>query len=259
MLIQTFIHIPGISYKKERRLWREGYLCWEDILGEKEIGWLNKNVYYSLKSYLLESRENLSSQNHIYFKNLLPKREVFRVYPEFSNKIAYIDVETNGNYSDDCLALIGLNDGDSYKSYIRGVNLDEFAKDLKNYSLLVTFNGSGFDIPVLKMSFPTVEFNQLHIDLYTLFRRLGFKGGLKSIENQLGLQRDEEVAHLTGYDAVWLWRQYLYGSVEALNLLIMYNKEDVNNLKFLLDFAYEQLRNQYLGEVKDPALKDGAF
>jgi hypothetical protein len=69
-------------------------------------------------------------------------------------------------------------------------------------------------------------------------RRLGYHGGLKSIERQLGLQRDGALKQVNGYLAVLLWREYKRGNRGALDTLIRYNLEDVVNLQYLADFVY---------------------
>ena len=53
--------------------------------------------------------------------------------------------------------------------------------------LLVTFFGSGFDLPVLRHAFPQVRFDVLHIDLCYSLKRLGYSGGLKRVESALAM------------------------------------------------------------------------
>jgi uncharacterized protein YprB with RNaseH-like and TPR domain len=40
---------------------------------------------------------------------------------------------------------------------------------------------------------------------------------------------------------VRLWREYEYGSREALELLLNYNREDIVNLKPLMELVYREL------------------
>ncbi len=114
----------------------------------------------------------------------------------------------------------------------------------------VTFFGCGFDVPFLKRRFPVLEnvfADRLHIDLCPLLKTIGYSGGLKSIERQLKINRTPETEGLSGLDAVRLWRSYTRGgdsSEDALRLLHLYNKEDVVNMKALLEFALPRLREQ---------------
>jgi uncharacterized protein YprB with RNaseH-like and TPR domain len=107
----------------------------------------------------------------------------------------------------------------------------------------VTFFGTGFDIPVLQKNFKSFQFDQIHIDLCPMLRSLGYRGGLKSIEKEIGIQRDPSVDGLTGYDAVKLWRRYRNLRDErAMETLIAYNKADVVNLEALMVKAYKKMK-----------------
>jgi uncharacterized protein YprB with RNaseH-like and TPR domain len=77
-------------------------------------------------------------------------------------------------------------------------------------------------------------------------RRIGYKGGLKSIEEQLGMCRNDGIRGLSGWDAVRLWHEWEDGRQESLDTLVDYNRADVENLKFLAEFAYNELRGRSL-------------
>ncbi|MDM7202769.1 MAG: ribonuclease H-like domain-containing protein, partial [Thermodesulfobacteriaceae bacterium] len=69
---------------------------------------------------------------------------------------------------------------------------------------------------------------------------LGIKGGLKKVEKILGLERKTE--GMNGYDAVKLWKRWQEEKDRAaLRKLILYNREDVVNLKILLDYIIQKL------------------
>ena len=134
----------------------------------------------------------------------------------------------------------GIFDGARTHTYVAEDNLDQLPEDLKRYSLLVTFNGASFDLPFLCRRFGNI-FDHLHVDLRFALMRLGYQGGLKKIERELGVGRADDIADISGEQAVWLWREYQRGSQEALDLLVEYNRADVVNLEFLMQFAYERL------------------
>ena len=69
-------------------------------------------------------------------------------------------------------------------------------------------------------------------------------GGLKNIERELGIKRNEDVADIDGFEAVRLWYRYLGGDENALKLLVDYNIEDIKNLKFLMEYAYDNLKKK---------------
>lgn len=243
MLEKTFVHIPGIGYTTERRLWQRGVRCWGDALGcAKTPGAFSAERWALVQDHCGESVSRLEARDHRYFARMLAPKDHWRALNQFHGKIGYLDIETNGGYYANAITVIGIYDGVRTKSFVRGDNLQEFAEEIERYALLVTFNGATFDLPFLRMAFPDVAFDQLHVDLRYMLARLGYKGGLKQIEREVGLAREEQIAGLSGEDAVVLWNEYRRGSAEALELLLQYNAADVTNLECLLDLAYPRLQ-----------------
>lgn len=134
-----------------------------------------------------------------------------------------------------------MYDGSEYRCLVQGEDLESFRDLITHYSMIVTFFGSGFDLPVLQKRFRGLEFDQIHLDLCPTLRDIGYRGGLKKIEKEFGIERSEETQGLTGLDAVYLWRRHRYGSSEALERLIAYNREDVVNMKTIADQAFPAL------------------
>jgi uncharacterized protein YprB with RNaseH-like and TPR domain len=126
------------------------------------------------------------------------------------------------------------------------VNLapEYLAEAFAGYKYLITFYGSIFDIPFLLRSMPGLHFDIPHFDICFGARKIGFKGGLKKLEADLGIIRDESVQGMDGYDAVKLWEHARQGSREALGLLQLYNKEDTVNLFSIAGTIYQGLRMQ---------------
>jgi len=119
--------------------------------------------------------------------------------------------------------------------------LDEVQRALEKFSVVVTFNGSGFDLRFLKNTFPNLVLPPIHIDLRWISRRLGYSGGLKELERSLGIARKSEVAEIDGFDATVLWAKYLRGDTAALENLIDYNTEDVVHLKAIMEICYDKM------------------
>ena len=176
------------------------------------------------------------------------------LFPEFAHDCVYLDIETTGlSTVFDTITMVGLYDGRRYQLFVDGENLQDLPKHLQKYSLVVTFNGSGFDLRFLKLMFPDMALPPIHIDLRWAMRKLGMKGGLKSIEAALGLRRPSEIEDLTGYDATVLWAKYLRGDKHALQSLIQYNTEDVVHLKAIMEVAYDRLSMQTAEFLKEKA------
>lgn len=208
----------------------------------------------TLSRIVQESERRLAKRDHAFFAAWLPTAERWRAYGDFREDAAYLDIETTGlNWSGDLITLVGVSDGLRFRTYIRGVDLDELATDLRRFKVLVTFNGTHFDLPVMRNAFPYLP-PLLHVDLQYPLRRLGYRGGLKLIERRLGLERPDDVRGLTGSDAVKLWRRYERGDEEGLDALIEYNRQDVENLRPLADYAYAALRTKCLGGGPPPKL-----
>jgi uncharacterized protein YprB with RNaseH-like and TPR domain len=246
MLRRTFLHVPGVGYRTEERLWRSGLESWEDIGSAKAEG-LPPRLRAALTGEIAASEDALRRGRYRYFAARLPSREHWRAWPEFRGKVAFLDIETTGlEIGRDALTVVGLYDGSRKRSFIRGANLEDLPEALEDRQLLVTFNGARFDVPFLRHAFPRMRLDQLHLDVMNPLHRLGYWGGLKRIERRLGIRRSEETSGIGGFDAVRLWEDYTAGNDDALDLLVAYNLEDVVNLEPLAEFAYEAMRSLVL-------------
>ncbi|MCI4371730.1 MAG: ribonuclease H-like domain-containing protein [Thermoplasmata archaeon] len=243
MLRQTFVHIPGVGYRTEERLWRSGIRTWDDFPVAPRVRRLSGRLVRRIEDELGRSTEALRRRKHRYFARNLPSRDSWRAWRDFQEDVAYLDIETTGlSLGREAVTVVGLYDGTRKRSFIRGHNLGDLPAAVERAKLLVTFNGSRFDVPFLRKAFPRMRFDMIHLDLLHPLRRLGFEGGLKSIEAQVGILRSEETTGLGGFDAVRLWDAYESGDDDALELLLAYNMEDVVNLEPLAELAYEGLR-----------------
>ncbi len=237
MLTSTFLHVPGVGQKKELELWESGIFSWEELLDTPlpEV----KGLQSRMRKPIEESLLNLEDRNPHYFTNLLPPQEYWRIFPEFRENVAYIDIETSGGSFDygHVITSIALYDGEEVKWYVHGENLRNFQDEVFDYSVLVTFNGLTFDLPFIERYF-NIRLDHSHIDLRYLLRDLGYRGGLKKVEKALEIDR-EELDGVDGLFAVALWQDYQRsGDRKALETLLAYNIEDVVNLETLLVKAY---------------------
>jgi len=88
--------------------------------------------------------------------------------------------------------------------------------------------------------------------LMYLFWQMGYYGGLKKVEQQLGLSRMDDVAGMNGREAVDLWYKYKQGDKQALNKLVNYNIEDIVNLEVLFNYA---LQKSFKNHISSDELK----
>jgi uncharacterized protein YprB with RNaseH-like and TPR domain len=243
MLKRTFIHLPGVGPRREAHIWRQGLSTWEDFLAAKRIRGLSRERLGWLKGELKGSLAHL--EDAAYFARRLRAGEHWRLFRHFRPRAAYLDIETTGTvWPGLWVTVVGLYDGRNLRQFVQGYNLDKFPQTLREFDLLVTFNGTQFDLPVLKAYFPQLSLPPAHVDLRFLMARLGFKGGLKKIEPRFGIHRPDEVDGMDGYMAVLLWERYQRGDKGALDLLLTYNREDVVNLEVLMDAAFRMERER---------------
>jgi uncharacterized protein YprB with RNaseH-like and TPR domain len=243
MLQNTFIHIQGIGAITEQRLWESGIRDWDTIDGDLPIP-VSPNRKYFLQKGVEESRRHLDRCNPAYFSQLLPSNQCWRLFSEFRDSIAYLDIETTGlDRHFNQITTIALYDGQAIKTYVQGQNLDDFIGDIQNYKVIVTYNGKCFDVPFIE-SFFKIRLNHAHIDLRYILQSLGFRGGLKGVERQLGNDRGN-LRDVDGFFAVLLWDEFLKTqNRQALETLLAYNVQDTITLENLMVTAYNMKLQQ---------------
>jgi uncharacterized protein YprB with RNaseH-like and TPR domain len=250
MLKRTFLHLPGVGRRTEAHFWRLGLLFWEDFLAVARLRGFSPERLSRLKRYLEESLAYVDEPR--YFAPRLPDTEHWRLWRHFRPRAAYLDIETTGNSWPDLLVtVVGLYDGAVFRQFLQGYNLEEFPAALQDFDLLITYNGTQFDLPVLRAYFPVLRLPPVHLDLRFLLARLGYRGGLKGIEPQFGIARPPEVAGMDGYMAVILWDRYQRGDRTALELLLEYNREDVVNLELLMAQAFQLYQERLFSWGRD--------
>lgn len=152
---------------------------------------------------------------------------------------AYLDIETTVlSYDYAEITVVGIYLVDDFNNRLvqlvgEDITYNTLLASLKGTNNLFTYNGSRFDLPFIKSALGiNLEKWIKHHDLMYDCWRCNLKGGLKSVEQQLGIPR--KLQGISGLDAVRLWWQYQnYDDSDALNKLLIYNGEDVMNLQVL--------------------------
>ena len=134
--------------------------------------------------------------------------------------------------------------------------LEQFFQLCQTKKVLISFNGEGFDnrfIEAMAKSYGKLplHLNLKQLDLFKLIRkRKKFYGlescSLKSCERFLGIYREDRCS---GGELISVYREYLQNKdSEKKNLLLLHNREDIQNLPALFSFlAYE---NIFRGNIK---------
>ncbi len=152
-------------------------------------------------------------------------------YPE-----AFLDIETTGLspwYNE--ITVVGIHRFDTGFVQLVGedITVGNILAGLEGANVVYTYNGKRFDLPFIhfRLGINLSEFFTHHDLMYDCWRN-NLYGGLKSVEQQLGIPR--RLKEINGYEAVRLWWRYANDYDEdALATLLEYNKEDVVNLKTL--------------------------
>jgi len=236
MLTRTFCHIPGVGPQSEQRLWRDGVRTWQDAVTAE----LDGRRGQAIREAASRSITRLERGDVRHFAQCLPAREQWRLFADFRHTAAFLDIETTGlGTSDDYVTSIALYDGRTVRHYVHGKNLAQFEIDVAEYELLVTYNGKSFDLPFIRRTM-ALRLDQAHIDLMHVLRSLGYRGGLKGIERQLGYARPD-MEDIDGFFAVLLWHEFRRTrDPRALETLLAYNVQDVLNLEPLMVFAFNR-------------------
>lgn len=237
MLTSTFLHLPRAGPKFEREVWNRGIDNWWSFIEAKEVPGLSSRRKIAYDMELRRASEALESGDAAHFGKILPPNAAWRMWPHFRDEAVFLDIETTGYYGD--VTVVGLYSEEGVRMFVRGKNLEKEAlqKALDRHKMIVTFNGSSFDLPVLRRYF-NMEFSLPHIDLRGVCSQIGLKGGLKAIEKTIGLRRPDEMEGMDGYEAVLLWERYTRTGEETyLSRLIDYNEQDIVNLKPLAEHA----------------------
>jgi uncharacterized protein len=237
MLTNTFCHIPGLGTGTERRLWSSGLQSWDAVRDASGLPLTPARVT-SLQRHIQVSAAQLAAGNARHFTACLPVDQHWRLYREFADSTVFLDIETTGlsGHSDQITTAV-MYDGHRVRHYVQGDNLQDFEREIRDYRLLVTYNGKTFDLPFIRHSLG-LPMDQAHIDLRYVLASLGHRGGLKQCERQLGLDRGG-LADVDGFFAVLLWRDYQQTrDPRVLETLLAYNALDVLNLVRLMTVAY---------------------
>ncbi len=233
----SFIPVEGVGETTERKLWRRGITTWDDFDGSV----VGPTTADRIEAFIDDARDHLAAANADFFAEQFPSGSQWRMYENFRERTCFLDIETTGldQHADD-VTVVGLHRAGETNALVHGQDLtaDRLRSELSDAELLVTFNGKRFDVPFLETTFD-LSIDLPHLDLMYPCRQLGLTGGLKEIEQRVGIDRDRP--DLSGRDAVRLWREYQRGDDAALETLVSYNRDDTANMERLVEVVTDQL------------------
>lgn len=247
MLSATFQHIRGIGAKKESEYWGLGVVSWDDLELRHNPQLSLFTTHVNGKSGIFSpSRRALKERNAEFFAKELSRQEHYRIALTFPSETLFLDIETTGlSRYYDTVTVVGWSINGEYNSYIKGGDERLLRTALRKAKVIVTFNGTLFDLPFLRQEFPDLQIPVAHVDLRFLARRVGLAGGQKKIESLIGVKRPTYLENLAGETAPLLWYKALRGDQDALSLLIAYNHADVEGMRLIFDFVVSRLLEKH--------------
>jgi uncharacterized protein YprB with RNaseH-like and TPR domain len=267
MLGSTFQLAAGLGPTREHMLWRHGFACWADYAGSSSLASAPlgapirakmKPIDRALRAAIAVASEALAARDVERLATIVPTGEHWRLFDVFGEGALYVDIET----SDDVIghagiSAVGVLDQRGPRLFLAGRDLAAFPEWAVGCSLLVTFNGSSFDLPILRQAFPEWQPPPAHVDLRHVLARLGHRGTLKQLEEwlpALHLERPEPLRALNATGASALFHRGRNGDREALRRFAEYNLYDTINLRTLMAYAYNGLVEQLCARA--PALRE---
>jgi uncharacterized protein len=227
MINRAFQHLPGIGPRRLQRLEQAGIRDWTDLenrLPELGLGPAGRD---RLRHALAQCREACAAADIARLIRTLHPADHWRILGAFFEGASYFDIETSGLDADSTITVIACHHRGSLHTFVRGRNLDAFLDLLDEVRLLVSFNGASFDVPRVLAEFHVPAIPCPHLDLRWICHHQHMRGGLKHIEQTLGLQRPTDLQGVDGQEAVWLWKLWeARRNPQALDRLVRYCAAD---------------------------------
>ncbi len=236
----SFIGVDGVGEQTEQSIWEQGVTHWDEfepaVVGGKRGDRIDQ--------FIDEGREYLDVADVAYFDRCFPSSEQWRLYETFAERACFFDIETTGlDERRNQVTTVSLHQAGETETLVAGDDLTagNLRAAFSDADLLVTFNGKRFDVPFLEANFD-IDLQRPHLDLMYTCKKIGLSGGLKQVEQDIGIERDRP--DISGQDAVRLWREHERGQDGSLETLISYNREDTVNLQTLADEVTTKLDEQ---------------
>ena len=163
----------------------------------------------------------------------------------------FLDIETSGlSPINNHVIIIGVLTENTFKQFIENVNLKQNIIDLyireNDITEIIGYNHIAFDNKFLVFNkyVSQKNINELkQTDLMKQCHTFNLKGGLKKVEEILGIERKYDVLNYFQQQALWKkWTDN--NDHDALDRLLKYNEEDVLNLPIVEEKLQLKLQKQ---------------
>lgn len=226
MITQALQHCEGIGPVRLSQLHAVGIRSWSDALdtpGRIPTAWRP-----SVVSECCRCIAALQSRDLHYFVERLVPQDKWRILDHCFDDASYFDIETTGLEYDAQVTVIICWHRGALQTFVEGENLDDFLDLLDDVTLLVSFNGSSFDVPRILDAFHIPDLPCPHLDLRWVSYHQDLTGSLKEITQQLDLPRPSDLRDADGALAVEWWELWTRSQNQAARQqLIRYCAADV--------------------------------
>lgn len=244
MITTAWMHMKGLGPVRIATLQQLGIRRWQDAVDHPEK--LPDGLRVQILAECRQCIEAMEQKDLSFFARTIHSAEKHLVLSEFCDQASYFDIETTGLEYDDQITVIACWHKGQLYSFVEGENLDDFLDLLDDVDLLVSFNGSTFDVPRVLDTFHIPELRCPHLDLRWPCHHRGLTGGLKQITSELGLKRPADLHDADGALAVDLWQRWVSSTdQDARQLLLRYCAADV----LLLQPLAEHLANKPMSNM----------
>jgi hypothetical protein len=206
LITEALQHCVGVGPARLARLHAEEIRTWSDVL--KHHARIPAPWRSELVAECGRCQAALKADNLGYFLKHFAPRDRWRILHHYIEQATYFDIETEGLHHDARITTIVCWHQGRLRTYVEHENLDDFLTLLESVSLLVSFNGSTFDVPRVLDTFHIPALGCGHLDLRWSCYHQGYAGGLKEISSQMGIHRPADLQTADGQFAVQLWNAW---------------------------------------------------
>jgi uncharacterized protein YprB with RNaseH-like and TPR domain len=206
LITEALQHCAGIGPVRLATLHSTGVRTWADVLECHEripASWRPQLVAECRRCLTALKTDDLG-----YFLDCFAPQDRWRILDHYFEQATFFDIETEGLHYDAPITTIVCWHQGRLWTFIEHENLDDFLQLLESVTLLVSFNGSTFDVPRVLDAFHIPTLGCGHLDLRWSCYHQGYRGGLKEITGQLEIERPSDLQAADGQMAVELWNAW---------------------------------------------------
>ena len=226
MITEALQHCRGLGPIKLNQLVNTGVRSWHDALQLPHL--IPRGLRDSVVAECERCLQALNDHDIRYFVDSFSTQDKWRILTQYVDRCSYFDIETTGLEYDDTITVIACWHKGQLHTFVEHENLDDFLDLLDDVELLISFNGSTFDVPRVLDGFHIPELPCPHLDLRWPCYHKKLEGGLKHVTTRLGLQRPHDLHDADGSLAVRLWSAWIHQkNATARDQLLRYCAADV--------------------------------